>query len=169
MVMELPNIIYQGEVKKFYLRVLRAFIYPFILYSLMMSIPFFWDKFRDTPAGIFWVFLNLLFMGVAFYSSYRWSKNHLYILAYKDKVFQLVYYHKDESISVLINEERIGSELKWTGRQKVLKLSIYDGERKIAEFYAKSTSVEHLSFMDIADEIDEIAKKDKPDSGNSME
>lgn len=161
MVMELPNIIYRGEIKKFYRRVIRAFIYPFILYSLMLTLPFLWEKFRTTPIATFWIIINVLFMAVSFYSSYTWSKNYLYMVAYKDKAFHLIYYYKDECRSVEIKEELIGTELKWMGgRQKVLRLSIFDGNNKIADFYSRSNNVGYLDLENVAYNINELVKKE---------
>jgi len=129
-------ILYKSSVDKFTKRFWRFFLPYFILYGVALTPPlFFLDGFK--PIIIFWSILMLTCILIMFFSSYKWALKKISLITATADNFEIEITVKDIADIYKIPINNLIADTKWVGgRQKVLKLTLFDKNKKIANFYS---------------------------------
>ena len=128
--------LYKTNIDSFEKRALKLFYPPFIVFGLLLFIPFLYFK-GDKIICSIWVTIMLLIISMLLISTYKWTINQVVSLSFYDDIFEIEIMSKNITRLYSINKANINTILKWQGgRPRVLKLTLFDNEVKIADFYS---------------------------------
>lgn len=134
--MQEATILYKNQVDLFSKRLLKSF-YPYVIIPfIFLFIPFF-NHGGDKLIMAIWVTIMLLIVIMMIVSSYKWAYNQIASLTFYNDQFEIEVITKNARYVYRIEKNNFKAVLKWQGgRPKILKLSLFDNESKIADFYS---------------------------------
>ena len=87
-------------------------------------------------------------------SSYNWTLNQIELLTFNDDLFELVVISKNKKRPYSIPKTNIKTTLKWQGgRPRILKLTLFDNDLKVADFYSGGKQKMEETLEEIASKI----------------
>jgi hypothetical protein len=144
------EIIIKKNVDKFVNRFWKAAIKTFCFYIILLILPLF-NIHGDYHIYLMWWGLILILIMLSIRSYRRWTINAITSITMIDATFKIEFFHKDLKQVCIINKSRIQTILSWeTGRPRVLKLSVFDGELKIMDLYSAGNRKNEYFLEDIA-------------------
>jgi hypothetical protein len=151
--MQDKTILYQAQVDRFSQRLVKVF-YPYVIIPLLfLFIPFF-SKNPDNPVTIVVVIIMLLIIIDMLVSSYKWTFNQVASLTLYDNFFEIEIVTKNTTSVYKIDKDNVRTTLQWKNRRiKILKLSLFDNDHKIADFYSGGKKKMEYTLEEIAYKI----------------
>lgn len=128
--------LYKTNVDKFPKRFFKQFYPHIILPELLLLLPLLSFNGNKLINSI-WVTIMLLIIIMRLINSYNWTLNQVVLLSFHDDFFEVEIMSKNIKLLYSIHKANIKTTLKWQGsRPRILKLSLFDNELKLADFYS---------------------------------
>jgi hypothetical protein len=131
------NPVYQRKADKFSKR-LWTVLWPgllgymgFVLFSMLII------SHNDEGIVILAILTFVVALFMIVYSAYKRALRKIIAINYKNGLVEFEIVEKDNPIGFVIHKDSIRAVLKWQGKRfEVLVLSLFDGEKKIYDFYS---------------------------------
>lgn len=92
---------------------------------------------RDEGIVVLAIIIGAAFLSVIIYSSYKRALRKITAISYKSGLVDFEIVEKDRPTGFVIPLSSIRATLKWEGKRwEVLTMSIYDGNKKVNDFYS---------------------------------
>lgn len=128
--------LYKTNVDKFSNRIFKQLYTHIILPGLLLLLPLLSFN-GDKLISSIWVAIMLLIIIMRLISSYNWTLKQVVLLSFHDDFFEVVIMSKNIKYLYSVHKANIKSTLKWQGsRPRILRLSLFDNELKLADFYS---------------------------------
>ena len=146
--------LYKTFVDNFAIRVFKLF-YPYLIIpGLLLFLPLLNIKGNKTIILI-WVITMLSIIIMMLISSYNWALSQVTSISFKDDFFEVEIISKNIKQLYSIHKSDIKTILKWQGgRPRILKLTLFDNELKVADFYSGGRQKLAYALEGIAIKID---------------
>lgn len=134
--MQDKTILYEVKVDRFSKRLIKVFYPHIIIPVFFLFLPFLNKNFYNPITGI-WATMILLIIIDMLVSSYKWTLSQVVSITLYDNLFEIGIVTKNRTRVYKIDKDNIRTTLQWKGgRMNLLKLTLFDKNSIIAEFYS---------------------------------
>ena len=134
--MQDKEILYRADFDKFPKRILKLFYPYFIVYGTLLFVPFL-NVTGARAIDLLFVIAMAAMVITMFISSYKWTINQIVLVAFNNDLFEVEVVSKDKKSVYNIMKADLYTTLKWQGsRPRILRLSLFDKDVKIGDFYS---------------------------------